>query len=72
MIVDEVQTGVCTTGSYWAHEQWNLRESPDFVTYAKKMQSCGVYHNENTRMATPYRHANTYMGDPVRAIITAE
>ena len=44
-IVDEVQTGVCQTGSFWAHEQWNLRESPDFVTFAKKMLSSGFYHN---------------------------
>ena len=70
-IVDEVQTGVCQTGSFWAHEQWNLRESPDFVTFAKKMLSCGFYHNENTRMVTPYRHMNTFLGDPVRAILTA-
>ena len=35
------------------------------------MQSCGFYHNENTRMVTPYRHMNTFMGDPVRAILTA-
>ena len=28
------------------------------------MQSCGFYHNENTRMVTPYRHMNTFMGDP--------
>merc|ERR1712060_526361 len=70
-IVDEVQTGVCQTGSFWAHEQWNLREAPDFVTFAKKMLSCGFYHNENTRMVTPFRHMNTFMGDPVRAILTA-
>ena len=71
LIVDEVQTGVCQTGSFWAHEQWNLREAPDFVTFAKKMLSCGFYHNENTRMVTPYRHMNTFLGDPVRAILTA-
>merc|ERR1712060_536586 len=70
-IVDEVQTGVCQTGSFWAHEQWNLREAPDFVTFAKKMLSCGFYHNENTRMDTPFRHMNTFMGDPVRAVLTA-
>ena len=62
---------MCQTGSFWAHEQWNLRESPDFVTFAKKMLSCGFYHNENTRMVTPYRHMNTFLGDPVRAILTA-
>ena len=71
-IVDEVQTGVCQTGEYWAHEHWNLREAPDFVTFAKKMLSCGFYHNENTRMVTPYRHMNTFLGDPVRAILTAK
>lgn len=36
-IVDEVQTGVCGTGTFWAHEQWNLYSPPDFVTFAKKM-----------------------------------
>ena len=36
------------------------------------MLSCGFYHNENTRMVTPYRHINTFLGDPVRAILTAE
>ena len=70
-IVDEVQTGVCQTGSFWAHEQWNLREAPDFVTFAKKMQACGFYHNENTRMVTPFRHMNTFMGDPGRALLCA-
>ena len=35
------------------------------------MLSCGFYHNENTRMVTPYRHMNTFLGDPVRAILTA-
>lgn len=47
-IVDEVQTGVCLTGSFWAHEGWNLRESPDFMTFAKKMLSCGIYYNDDT------------------------
>ena len=48
-----------------------MREAPDFVTFAKKMLSCGFYHNENTRMVTPFRHMNTFLGDPVRAILTA-
>lgn len=45
-IVDEVQTGVCATGTFWAHEQWNLDTPPDIVTFAKKMQACGFYHTE--------------------------
>jgi 4-aminobutyrate aminotransferase/(S)-3-amino-2-methylpropionate transaminase len=70
MIVDEVQTGVCLTGTYWAHEQWNLESPPDFVTFAKKMYSCGFYHTAETKMATPMRHHNTYFGDPVRIHLT--
>ena len=37
MIVDEVQTGVGATGSFWAHEQWNLTTPPDFMSFSKKM-----------------------------------
>ena len=67
MIVDEVQTGVCGTGKFWAHEHWNLDSPPDFVTFAKKMLSCGFYHNHDTRVKQAFRHFNTFMGDPVRA-----
>jgi len=72
LIIDEVQTGVCQTGSFWAHEHWQLRSPPDFVTFAKKMHSCGFYHNEDTKMVTPFRHMNTFMGDPIRVLLTAE
>lgn len=70
MIVDEVQTGVCATGSFWCHEQWNLDTPPDFVTFAKKMLSCGFYHTDETKMETPNRHFNTYFGDPLRSWLT--
>lgn len=36
MIVDEVQTGVGATGSFWAHDKWQLETPPDFVTFSKK------------------------------------
>ncbi|WVQ86673.1 4-aminobutyrate aminotransferase [Cryptococcus gattii] len=32
-IVDEVQTGVGATGSFWAHDKWELEEPADFVTF---------------------------------------
>ena len=37
MIVDEVQTGVGATGTFWAHEKWGLdaENAPDFVTFSK-------------------------------------
>ena len=70
MIVDEVQTGVGCTGKFWGHDHWNLESPPDFVTFAKKMLSCGFYHTDETRMATPMRVHNTFFGDPVRALLT--
>ena len=42
------------------------------MTFAKKMLTCGVYHSDETKVMTPYRHFNTYMGDPVRTVLTAE
>jgi len=68
MIVDEVQTGVCATGTFWAHEAWDLPTPPDVVTFAKKMQAAGFYHNLDIRPSEPYRNFNTWMGDPVRAL----
>jgi len=68
MIVDEVQTGVGATGSFWAHEQWNLTTPPDFMSFSKKMQAAGFYHTSATRAGAPYRNFNTWLGDPIRAL----
>jgi 4-aminobutyrate aminotransferase/(S)-3-amino-2-methylpropionate transaminase len=61
MIVDEVQTGVGATGRFWAHEWWNLRSPPDMVTFSKKMQAAGFYHNLPLRPSQSYRNFNTWM-----------
>ncbi|GAA5903431.1 4-aminobutyrate transaminase [Sporobolomyces salmoneus] len=68
LIVDEVQTGVGATGTFWAHEKWNLHHPPDFVTFSKKAQAAGFYHAAETRASLPYRNYNTWMGDPIRAL----
>ncbi len=39
-ILDEVQTGVGTTGTPWAYQQLGL--APDVVAFGKKAQVCGV------------------------------
>lgn len=70
-IVDEVQTGVGGTGTFWAHEAWNLPESPDIVTFSKKFQAAGFFLNGRLRPTQPYRLYNTWMGDPVRAMQAA-
>jgi len=67
-IVDEVQTGGGATGKFWAHEHWNLTSPPDIVTFSKKMQAAGFYHNIQFRPNESYRNFNTWMGDPIRAL----
>lgn len=73
-IVDEVQTGVGATGTFWAHEKWGLKEGeePDFVTFSKKMQQAGIFHKSETRPNQPYRNYNTWMGDPMRTLQARE
>lgn len=58
LIVDEVQTGVGATGTFWAHEKWGLGadDAPDFVTFSKKMQAAGFFHKLETRPSQPYRN----------------
>ncbi|KAF9430763.1 hypothetical protein BGZ76_000721 [Entomortierella beljakovae] len=68
MIVDEVQTGVGPTGTFWAHETWNLTSPPDIVTFSKKFQAAGWFHGPDLRPDAPYRNFNTWLGDPVRAV----
>ncbi|OAD69213.1 hypothetical protein PHYBLDRAFT_188385 [Phycomyces blakesleeanus NRRL 1555(-)] len=67
-IVDEVQTGVGASGTFWAHEAWNLPTAPDMVTFSKKFQAAGFYLHPRLRPSQPYRLYNTWMGDPVRAM----
>ena len=69
LIVDEVQTGVVSSGHYWAHEAWDLESPPDIVTFSKKAQIAGYYYTEELQMSMPYRIYNTWMGDPAKLLI---
>ncbi|ORY82887.1 putative 4-aminobutyrate transaminase [Leucosporidium creatinivorum] len=71
-IVDEVQTGFGATGTFWAHEKWNLPEPADFVTFSKKAQASGFYHKISTRPKAAYQQYNTWLGDPIRALQARE
>ena len=51
LIVDEVQTGVVTSGHMWAHEAWDLPDAPDFVTFSKKAQVGGYFYKKEVRVA---------------------
>ncbi len=66
-IVDEVQTGLGATGTFWAHEQWHLEEPPDAVTWSKKFQLGGLHLRADFVPAEAYRLFNTFLGDPFRA-----
>eukprot|EP00756_Hemistasia_phaeocysticola_P036429 Hpha_TRINITY_DN16641_c2_g7::TRINITY_DN16641_c2_g7_i1::g.178384::m.178384/K13524/ABAT; 4-aminobutyrate aminotransferase / (S)-3-amino-2-methylpropionate transaminase len=65
-IVDEVQTGVAASGTFWAHEAWNLPKDspPDFVTFAKKAQTGGYFYRSELQPSGAFRVFNTWMGDP--------
>jgi 4-aminobutyrate aminotransferase/(S)-3-amino-2-methylpropionate transaminase len=66
-IVDEVQTGGGGTGTFWAHEAWDLRDPPDLVTFSKKMQLGGFYSTHEYVPEFEFRLFNTFLGDPLRA-----
>lgn len=67
-IVDEVQSGVLTSGTFWAHSQWGLQDGPDIVTFAKKMQIAGYYYSDEYAPPGPYQIFNTWLGDPLRVL----
>lgn len=67
LIIDEVQTGLGATGRIWAHEHFNLKEAPDVMTFAKKMQIGGFFYREELN-THPYRIFNTWLGDPIRVL----
>ena len=52
--MDEVQTGCGPTGKFWAHEHFNMPDSPDIVTFSKKMQTGGYYNKDIYRSAEVY------------------
>uniref|UniRef100_A0A914WCW9 (S)-3-amino-2-methylpropionate transaminase n=1 Tax=Plectus sambesii TaxID=2011161 RepID=A0A914WCW9_9BILA len=68
-IVDEVQTGGGSTGSWWAHDSWKLKSPPDMVTFAKKFLTGGYYYKEDFKMNEPYRIYNTWMGEPSKMLL---
>lgn len=71
LLIDEVQTGLGATGKLWAHEHFNLPESPDLMTFAKKMQIGGYFYSDQFK-TQPYRIFNTWLGDPARVLFLEE
>ncbi|XP_046355036.2 4-aminobutyrate aminotransferase, mitochondrial-like isoform X1 [Haliotis rufescens] len=72
LLIDEVQTGCASTGKFWAHEHWNLREPPDTVSFAKKMLTGGFYYRQQYRPKEGFRIFNTWVGDPAKVTLLEE
>ncbi|XP_060571459.1 4-aminobutyrate aminotransferase, mitochondrial-like [Ruditapes philippinarum] len=71
-LVDEVQTGCGVTGKFWAHEHFNLTDTPDVVTFSKKMLTGGFYQKESFIPKEGYRIFNTWVGDPGKIALLEE
>ncbi|XP_059164787.1 4-aminobutyrate aminotransferase, mitochondrial-like [Physella acuta] len=71
-LIDEVQTGAGTTGKFWVHEYFHLRDPPDLVTFAKKMLTGGFYYRDHLRPTEGYRIFNTWLGDPSKVVMLKE
>ncbi|XP_069124664.1 4-aminobutyrate aminotransferase, mitochondrial-like isoform X2 [Argopecten irradians] len=72
LMMDEVQTGCGSTGKFWAHEHFNLREAPDIVCFSKKMLTGGFYYKDHLRPEEGHRIFNTWLGDPSKLIFLEE
>ncbi|XP_033239235.1 4-aminobutyrate aminotransferase, mitochondrial [Drosophila pseudoobscura] len=72
LLIDEVQTGGGGTGKFWCHEHFNFEQPPDVVTFSKKLQLGGYFHNDDFVPNEPYRIFNTWMGDPGKVLLLEE
>ncbi|MBF0480174.1 MAG: aspartate aminotransferase family protein [Desulfovibrionaceae bacterium] len=68
LIVDEVQTGLCRTGAWWAYQHFGL--TPDIVTSAKALANglpmgAVMASEEAAKGFSPGTHATTFGGGPL-------
>jgi len=74
LIVDEVQTGMCRTGRFWAHQHYGL--IPDIFTSAKALANglpmgAVLCSDEVAKGFTPGSHATTFGGGGVVSAVAA-
>lgn len=68
-VLDEVQTGVGTSGRLWAAEHLKLPEPPDLLCFGKKMQMGGFFARPDYAIAQFGRMYQTRNGDRSRAML---
>jgi 4-aminobutyrate aminotransferase / (S)-3-amino-2-methylpropionate transaminase len=69
LVLDEVQTGVGTSGTLWCHEQLELDGPPDLCCFGKKMQMGGFFATEAMAVTQFGRMYQTRNGDRARAML---
>ncbi|BDQ32714.1 aspartate aminotransferase family protein [Pseudodesulfovibrio portus] len=74
LIVDEVQTGLCRTGRFWAHQHYGI--TPDIFTSAKALANglpmgAVLCTDEAAKGFAPGSHATTFGGGAVVSAVAA-
>ena len=75
LIVDEVQTGLCRTGKFWAHQHYGI--TPDIFTSAKALANglpmgAVLCTDEAAKGFGPGSHATTFGGGAVVSAVAAK
>lgn len=68
MMLDEIQTGICRTGKWFAHQHSNI--TPDVMTLAKALGNgvpigACLAKGEAAKLFQPGHHGSTYGGNPL-------
>ena len=75
LIVDEVQTGLCRTGRFWAHQHYGI--TPDIFTSAKALANglpmgAVLCSDETAKGFGPGSHATTFGGGAVISAVASK
>ncbi len=75
LIVDEVQTGLCRTGRFWAHQHYGI--TPDIFTSAKALANglpmgAVMCSDEVAKGFEPGSHATTFGGGAVVSAVASK
>ena len=73
LLVDEVQTGLYTTGHLWGHHGWKLtpqaKNAIQGVAFSKKTGVAGFFANQQLVVDADQFVSNTWMGDAIHGHI---
>ena len=75
LILDEVQTGLCRTGRFWAHQHYDVQ--PDIMTSAKALANglpmgAMLCTEEVAKAFVPGTHASTFGGGPLVSAVASK